>query len=228
MPSFPQANPPSSRYLPGRKSILNSRRFLQNQRGVTLLIVLIMVVVLGLTLGIAGSTWKTIVQRAREEQLLWVGAQYRQAIESYFETAQAGVPATYPNSLEDLLKDPRFPQTVRHIRKLYKDPMTGKDFEPVRAGGVVTGTAGVGEGTGGIIGVRSTSKEEPFKKDGFPEEYADFRNAQRYSDWAFIFRPSPAQLNQGGSQTPGTGQNPAPGGMPGQGGNPLGSGIPPQ
>jgi len=228
MLAFPHANPPSARFHPGRKSILNSRRFLQNQRGITLLIVLIMVVVLGLTLGIAGSTWKTIVQRAREEQLLWVGDQYRRAIESYFETAQAGVPGTYPHSLDDLLKDPRFPQTVRHIRKLYKDPMTGKDFEPVRAGGAVTGTAGIGEGAGGIIGVRSTSQQEPFKKDGFPEEYADFRKAQRYSDWAFVYRPSPAQPNQGGSQTPGTGQNRATGGLPGQGGNPLGSGIPPQ
>ena len=69
--------------------------------------------------------------------------------------------------------------------------MTGKDFEPIRAGGVVTGTAGAGQGTGGIIGVRSTSKEEPFKKDGFSEEYADFKNAQRYSDWAFISGQAP-------------------------------------
>ncbi len=57
--------------------------FAGNQRGVTLLTVLVMVVVIGLTLGMAGTSWRALMQREREEELLWRGDQYRRAIESY-------------------------------------------------------------------------------------------------------------------------------------------------
>ncbi len=180
--------------------------YLRSQRGLTLMVVLVMVVVIGLTLGIAGSTWKATMQRAKEKQLLWVGEQYRQAIESYFlmarsRTAGSRGPATYPTNLEDLVKDPRSVETVRHLRKLYKDPMTGEDFDVIRLGGVVTDMATNGAAAGPIIGVRSTSQEEPFQKDGFPQEYSEFNNAARYSDWAFVFKPT-AQQKQSPNQTP--------------------------
>lgn len=186
---------------------------LNNQRGVTLLLVLFMVVVLGLAMGMTGKVWKTVVQRDREEQLLWVGNQYRLAIKSY-STAMVGqggqvvsgaavptvgqkkaVAAVYPNSLQDLLKDPRFQNPVRHIRKLYKDPITGKDFKLIRAGGQVTG-AGVATdtATGGIMGVASTSKETPFKQSGFPDVYQDFENAASYQDWQFVYKPGQENL----------------------------------
>ncbi len=195
-------------------------RMLKNQRGATLMIVLVLVVIVGLSAGIAGSTWKTVMQRAREEQLLWVGEQYRRAIESYVShrgvTGQAGGGGIqsirlgqsdeeknraaaflgYPNSLEDLLKDPRSLQTVRHIRRLYKDPMTGEDFELVLAPG------------NRIKGVRSTSKEEPFKKDGFPAEYDNFKDADSYQKWEFVYSTtSSATRNStsgasGGTPTP--------------------------
>ena len=53
-------------------------------------------------------------------ELLWRGDQYRRAIESYYTKAHAGVAATYPRTLEDLVKDPRSLQTLRHIRQLFK------------------------------------------------------------------------------------------------------------
>ncbi|WP_321392382.1 DDE-type integrase/transposase/recombinase [uncultured Desulfuromusa sp.] len=42
-----------------------------NQKGAVLLMVLVAVTILGLTAGIAGSSWKTITQRAKEQELLW-------------------------------------------------------------------------------------------------------------------------------------------------------------
>ncbi|MEJ2471687.1 MAG: hypothetical protein P8Y91_04305 [Desulfuromonadales bacterium] len=172
--------------------------YLRSQSGLTLMVVLVMVVIIGLTLGIAGSTWKATMQRAKEKQLLWVGDQYRRAIESYFlmarsRTAGSRGPATYPTNLEDLVKDPRSVETVRHLRKIYKDPMTGDDFDVIRLGGVTTDQATNGTAVGPIIGVRSASQDEPFQKDGFPEEYSEFNNATRYSDWAFVFKPTAQQ-----------------------------------
>jgi type II secretory pathway pseudopilin PulG len=156
----------------------------------TLLVVLFMVVVLGLAMGMTGMVWKTVAQRAREEQLLWVGNQYRLAIKSYYKVAHAGARGTYPKNLDDLLRDPRSVGIVRHIRKLYKDPMTGKDFELIRAGGTVTGAGlATGTATGGIMGVASTSEETPLKQDGFRDVYKDFKNASSYQDWQFVYTP---------------------------------------
>ena len=101
---------------------------------------------------------------------------------------------------------------MRHIHQFYKDPVTGKNFEIVRAVGVAAGTPGGGGGTGGIIGVRSASQEEPFKKEGFPEYYADFKDVEHYSDWQFVYRPRTTQKMRPTDPLPGE-SNP---GFPGQ------------
>jgi type II secretory pathway pseudopilin PulG len=164
-----------------------SPHLLQNQRGAALVIVLVTVVILGLSMGIAGSTWRTIVQKAKEEELLFRGDQYRRAIGSYYQRAHAGTQGMFPSSLEDLLKDPRSLQTVRHIRQLYKDPMTGEDWVLIREGGKISGTVAASANGGRIIGVRSSSDLEPFKKDGFSKEYEKFKGAAKYSDWEFVY-----------------------------------------
>lgn len=147
-----------------------------NERGGVLLIVLFMIVVIGLSIGIAGSTWKSMTQRAREAELLWRGNQYRKAIESYYENKHGGA-GMYPQKLDDLVKDPRSLNPVRHIRRLYPDPMTGQDWVLVK------------DQSGRIVGVRSSSDLEPFKKDGFPEEYEKFKGAESYRSWEFVYEP---------------------------------------
>lgn len=148
---------------------------LTNQCGIALLGVLIAVTILGLMAGIAGSSWKTIMQRAKEQELLWRGDQYRQAIASYYQTAHAGAQAMLPRTLDDLLKDPRSVSTLRHLRKLYPDPLTGGDWV------LVKGPAGR------IKGVHSSSPLKPFKQDGFSEENKDFAGKTTYSEWLFVF-----------------------------------------
>lgn len=155
-------------------------RHLQDQRGSALLIVLVMIVIVGLVAGIAGTSWQTTRQRAREVELLWRGDQYRRAIQSYSEAGsgtKGKQPGQFPAKLEDLIKDPRSLATKKHIRRLYNDPMTGGDWDLVKDKG------------GRIIGVRSSSDLEPFKQDGFPEEYENFAGAASYSAWEFVYQP---------------------------------------
>lgn len=155
---------------------LFSNKF-RDQRGSALMAVLLMVVMLGLNVGITNSTWQTKVRRSKEQELLWRGQQYRKAIANFYQMAHRGAQGTYPRSLEDLKRDPRFLNGVRHIRYLYKDPITGEDFLLIK------------NAAGYIIGVRSASLHEPFKKDGFPHKFESFANSRRYSEWEFIFKP---------------------------------------
>lgn len=147
---------------------------LGNERGATLMVVLVAVVVLGLSAGIAGTTWTSVMQQSREEQLLFRGDQYRRAIASYYEAGTGDLPLR----LEDLLKDPRYPGIVRHLRQLYPEPMPNSEWELIR------------DPQGRLRGVRSSSTDKPFKTKNFPEEYRKFERAETYHDWEFVFQVS--------------------------------------
>lgn len=160
-----------------------------SQRGAVLLMLLVMVVILGFSASMAGQSWRSTMQRAREAELLWRGQQYQQAITSYY-TVKHGTQQMLPAKLEHLLRDPRFPSTVRHLRKLYNDPMTGEDWE------LVTDPAER------IIGVRSSSDLEPFRKDGFPKGLERLQGKTSYSEWEFSFVPSKKEPNKKTTNNP--------------------------
>lgn len=142
------------------------------QRGAILLAVLVMLALVAYaSQGMLMDTSRQ-QQRANEEELLFVGEQYRQAIESYLRATPNGV-RRYPASLEDLVADNRFPQPRRHLRKLFRDPMSPQtDWVLIKMGT-------------SLIGVRSQSKGEPFRKAGFTSKQENFASAQAYSDWEF-------------------------------------------
>lgn len=159
--------------------------------------VLVGVTLLGLMAGIAGSSWKTIVQRGKEEDLLWKGSQLRKAIGHYYETSHAGsaAPKAFPSELEFLLEDPRSLETKRYIRRLYPDPMSGEDWDLIR------------DPVGRIMGVRSKSNKRPFKQSGFSEDNKSFAGQQSYRGWQFIYQPKKTeQIIKGIAK--GTSQNP--------------------
>lgn len=93
--------------------------------GFTYLWVLLMVAILGIGLAALGQVWTTAAQREREQELLFIGEQFRRAIGSYYERTP-GTVKQYPARIEDLLEDRRLPVTQRHLRKRYRDPMSGK------------------------------------------------------------------------------------------------------
>ncbi len=170
---------------------------LRNQRGVSLIMVLVAVVIIGIMLSVAGQTWTLVMQQAREEELLFRGDQYRRAIESYYNAKHGGKGA-YPASIDVLLADPRSPKPQRHLRQAYKDPFTGEDFDLISAGGQVTGSIGTAKPLSGFKGVKSKSTLKPFKQDGFAKEYEAFIGAESYEKWEFIFDPATATANQAG------------------------------
>ncbi|HEX9395312.1 MAG TPA: type II secretion system protein [Burkholderiales bacterium] len=145
----------------------------RQSHGFTYLMVLFAVAFLGLGLMLAGETWRTAVQREREAQLLYVGNQYRKAIQRYYQSG----PSQYPRSLADLLKDGRQAGVARYLRRLYPDPVTGSD-----RWGLVRTPAGE------IMGVYSLSSAVPFKTLGFAEGN-DFADAKTYADWKFVYQP---------------------------------------
>ena len=141
--------------------------------GFTYLTALFLVALLGVGLALTGEVWRTTAQREREAQLLYVGDQYRRAIERYYLSG----PAQYPRALRDLLKDERQLRTSRYLRKLYRDPITGSG-----EWGLVKTPAGE------IVGVYSLSDAKPLKTSGFAAGY-DFSAATKYSDWQFTYQP---------------------------------------
>jgi len=150
---------------------------MRSQRGVGYVGLLLLVALLAIFAGAAADVYLQARQRSRENELLWIGEQFRRAIQSYHNTGP-GDGKVYPQRLEDLLNDPRFPGVRRHLRRIYLDPMTGRaDWEVLLAP------------QGGIVGVRSRSLERPLKQDGFRPRDAGFEGATRYSDWEFSVLP---------------------------------------
>lgn len=145
--------------------------------GFTYLGVLFAVALMGTLLALAGETWQTAVQREKERELLFVGAEFRDAIGLYYNRTPGNV-KKFPPSFDNLLKDPRYLVTQRYLRKTYIDPITGsKEWGVLKAA------------DGGIAGVFSLSEKAPLKIASFREDNAGFENARKYSDWKFVFRP---------------------------------------
>ncbi|UCO97544.1 type II secretion system protein [Metapseudomonas lalkuanensis] len=143
------------------------------EQGFTYLGVLLLVMLMGMALAGAGQLWSTASQRARERDLLWVGSQYAQALRSYYR-ASNGV-SQYPAALEDLLEDNRFPQAMRHLRRLYPDPVTGSlDWGLIHSF------------DGRIAGVYSQSRQRPLKQAHFPAQWVEFEGMGSYAEWRFV------------------------------------------
>lgn len=99
----------------------------QQQRGFGYLAVLLIVLMLAVALGTAYERMDTVIKREKEQEWLFAGQQYRQAIASYYQKSPNGF-KELPTSLDDLLLDRRFVTTTRHLRKRFADPMTGGDW----------------------------------------------------------------------------------------------------
>jgi hypothetical protein len=164
-----------------------------NQKGFTFLTTIFIVMIMGIMLGLTGQSWKMIMKREREKELLFRGSQIKEAIENWNNPNYSvdgvklnGQPRPLMD-LKDLLKNPYTLTPLRYLPHTYatelddrnprcgsdcpklkieQDPMTGKKWTLIR-GTVGTGANGstiVNQGNG-IIGVASPSDDEPYKTD---------------------------------------------------------------
>lgn len=151
------------------------------QRGFTMIGILFLVAGLGVAMAALGTMWHTLAQREKERELLFIGDEFRAAIKSFWMAPAGGV-KRLPKDFDELLEDPRFPNTVRHLRRVYRDPMTGE-----------TEWGLVKEPDGGIAAIYSLSEATPMKTANFPKDYEDFKNAKTYQDWVFFFDSAKAE-----------------------------------
>lgn len=153
-----------------------------SQAGFTYVMVLVAVVITGLMAGVAATITSRVMQAERETELLFRGLAYQNAIKSYYQAGKQLNTFTFPRSLNDLLKDPRFPGK-RHIRALYADPMGSgeREWRVIRAI------------DGGITGVVSSSKQKSLKTANFPVGLESLAGKKSYAEWIFLYN-APAAI----------------------------------
>jgi type II secretory pathway pseudopilin PulG len=144
------------------------------QAGFTYLGMLILVAIISLVSATTIQVGAVLQRRDAEEELLEIGTEFRAALISYSAATPVGR-APRPASLQDLLKDPRFPTTRRHLRKIYADPLTGKE-----EWGILTAPDG-----SGVTGVYSLSDAKPIKIGNFESPYERFKGKTSYRFWVF-------------------------------------------
>jgi type II secretory pathway pseudopilin PulG len=141
---------------------------------------LVAIVVIGAALAAVGEVWSIQGRREREVELLYRGDAIRRAIGHYVRLNPGGA-GHYPQELQDLVQDERWPQVQRYLRRIYEDPITGAaDWTLIRAA------------DGGIMGVASSSTAAPIKRQGFENfaiEDSLFADMSCYCDWQFIYQP---------------------------------------
>lgn len=165
---------------------------------------LVMLAVMAVLMSAAMPVWKHQAQREKEAELVFRLGQYGIAIQLWQRKFQ-----TYPPNIDVLVQQ-------RFLRKKYKDPITDKDFEVIPAASQQPGQIGQQQGqmgrpgqpggfaAGGIMGVRSTSKENSIRV------YKGATNYQQFTSMLAI----PVGMAPGGGRGPGQDQP----GMPGRGG----------
>lgn len=198
------------------------------EQGYAMAMLLVSLSVMAVMMTVAMPVWKHQMQRERETELIFRGQQYVRAIMLFQRKAGPGV---LPPSIDVLVQQ-------RLLRKKYKDPITGDDFQPIGAaqtraigtqpGQTTGGTAGPltpaatrigvtpagappgGAAAGGIIGVVSKSTTKSIRL---------YNGRDHYNEWAFVYAPQ--------TQAPGVapGATAVPGVRPGQGGQPQPGGV---
>lgn len=96
--------------FPGAFSIKKNR---PRNDGYVLIMLMMVVLVMSLALLTALPVWQTELQREKEEELIFRGKQYVEAVRLY----QLKNPGRFPSGLKEL-------EEKKYIRKLYPEPMT--------------------------------------------------------------------------------------------------------
>src|SRR5258705_8631724 len=150
---------------------------LRGQHGYAMVALMVAMSIMAVMMTVAMPTWRQLSQREKEAELVFRGQQYARAIGLFQKKSGPGV---LPPNIDALVDG-------HYLRKKYKDPITGGDFDVLLAGGASAtpgastanptlqpgpgaggrgGTAAQGGSTatpamgrGGVMGVASKSKD---------------------------------------------------------------------
>lgn len=86
---------------------------MNRKEGYILIILMVAVFIMVIGFLIATPIWKTQIQREKEEELIFRGKQYAEAVRLF----QIKYPGSFPKSFEELVEE-------KCLRKMFKDPMT--------------------------------------------------------------------------------------------------------
>lgn len=153
---------------------IGSHPSIARQDGYAFVVVLAALALVSLGLARAGPLWADAAQRDKERELLRVGQMYAQALASY-RNLSPGSERQFPMQLDALVLDTRFAGTLRHLRKLYPDPLN-----PGRPWGLVR------DAQGRIQGVYSLSEDAPVAQGPLVLDGVSLAPARRYADWKFV------------------------------------------
>lgn len=133
-------------------------------RGFTYLMLLLWVAISGVMLMALSRSWVLESRRERDTELMYRGEQIRDALSAYAAVPVSTGSSRLPERLEDLLEDRRSGQVRRHLRRVWRDPITNSP-----SWGLVK------DDKGGIIGVFSRSRQVPLLAAPGVRTYADWR-----------------------------------------------------
>ena len=181
----------------------------RRQRGYALLTMMLILTLLAIAATAAAPSVMFKLKRDQEEELIHRGVQYSRAIRRYAKRN-----GRFPLTPEDLLGD----GNIRYIRKLYKDPITGKDFRLLHSRDIpaVGGVPNLNPSTpqsGGIVPSAGAYREpapdqntpappESAQGDRHPgelifgvasrshgESIREFNRKNHYHEWLFFYDP---------------------------------------
>ncbi len=133
-------------------------------RGFTYIMVLLWVAISGVMLMALSRSWLLESRRERDTELIYRGEQIREALSTYAAVPVSTGRSRAPERLEDLLEDRRSGQVVRHLRRVWRDPITNSPTWGL-----------VKDENGGIVGVYSTSPKLPLLGPPGTRSYKEWR-----------------------------------------------------
>src|SRR5262245_57473641 len=199
---------------------------LRGQHGYAMVALIVALSIMAIMMTVALPTWHQMAQREKEAELIFRGQQYARAIGLFQKRSGPGV---LPPSIDALVEG-------HYLRKTYKDPITGGDFDLLLAG-ATAGTPGASTANPsqqpGPAGRSNTPPQSgrsnapaqsgnnqsaaPLGRGGVMGVASKSKDASiriyngrtHYNEWQFVYV----------AQTTAPGQRGGPGGQPQRGGN---------
>lgn len=153
-------------------------------RGFTYIGIMIFIAILGIASMAAVTSADFFSRRNAEGELLAIGDEFNQAFLSYYNKTPAGT-AHFPRTLDDLVRDPRYPGIMRHLRRIYPDPLTGKaEWGLIKAPeGGIAGVYSLASGT--PIRQRQSDLYQSTPLQSAPDQSVSAEGGGGYADWQF-------------------------------------------